>query len=162
VAAGRLVTHREYRQPSGLEQGELGAGVRPLAAGEDAHRSGPAVQLVSCRGLAQQAGQLGDVRFFDPAPAVPAATVAAGLIGAALADLAADIDRDLPGAGRDHRDRVPLPPAELPADGVDDLVAGPGGELVQAGNQGVAGPGAVAGDHQPPPEPRRQRGDSAV
>src|SRR5437762_7534750 len=37
----------------------------------------------------QQRCQLGDVRFFDPAPAVPAAQITAGLIGAALADLAA-------------------------------------------------------------------------
>lgn len=47
----------------GLEQGELGAGVRPLAAGENLHRLGPAGQLVSAGALAQQRGQLGDVCF---------------------------------------------------------------------------------------------------
>ena len=58
----------------------------------------------------------------------------------ALADLAALIDRDLPGPGRDGRDRRALPGAELPANRVDELVAGPGGELVQPGDQVVAGP----------------------
>src|SRR3984957_2629939 len=42
-----------------LEQGELGAGVGPLAAGEDPHRLRPAFQLVAVRALAQQPGQLG-------------------------------------------------------------------------------------------------------
>jgi hypothetical protein len=46
--------------------------VGPLAAGEDAHLGGPPVELVPGGTVAQQAGQLGDVRFFDPAPAVPA------------------------------------------------------------------------------------------
>ena len=77
------------------------------------------------------------MRFFDPAPAVAAVQVAAGLAGAALTDLAAGIDRDLPGLGGDGADRGPLPCAELPADGVDDLVAGPGGQLIQPGDQGV-------------------------
>jgi hypothetical protein len=49
----------------------------------------PAAELVPGRALAQQAGQLADVRFFDPAPAVPAARIGAGLTGAALTDLAA-------------------------------------------------------------------------
>jgi len=70
--------------------------VRALAAGEDPHRPGPAVQLVPARTLPQQPGQLGDVRFLDPAGPVPASGVAAGIIGAALADLAAMIDGDLP------------------------------------------------------------------
>jgi hypothetical protein len=38
------------------------------------------------------------VRLFDPAPAVPAAQVAARRTGAALADLAVGIDRHLPAA----------------------------------------------------------------
>jgi hypothetical protein len=66
--------------------------VRALAAGEDPYLLGPAVQLVPGRAAARQAGQLGDVRFFDPAPAVPAAQVSAAALGAALADLAALID----------------------------------------------------------------------
>jgi hypothetical protein len=44
----------------------------------------------------QQAGQLGDVGLLDPAGPVRAAGVRAGVIGAALANLAAVIDRDLP------------------------------------------------------------------
>ena len=36
---------------------------------------------------------------------------------------------------------------------------GPGGQLIEAGDQPVAGPGPVRGHHQPPPELRRQRGD---
>ncbi|HEX2742864.1 MAG TPA: hypothetical protein VHN16_00480 [Streptosporangiaceae bacterium] len=39
--------------------------------------------------MTQQPGQLGDVRFFDPAGPVRAARIGAGVIGAALADLAA-------------------------------------------------------------------------
>jgi hypothetical protein len=44
------------------------------------------------------------VRFFDPAPAVGALRVAARLVSAPLADLAAGIDCDLPGAGREGSD----------------------------------------------------------
>jgi hypothetical protein len=54
------------------------------------------LRLVPARAFAQQPGQLGDVRFLDPAGAVPAFQVAAGIIGAALTDLAAVIDGDLP------------------------------------------------------------------
>ncbi len=110
----------------GLEQGELRAGVRPLAAGEDPHRRGPAGQLVPAP-VPEQRGQLGDVRFLDPAPPVRAPGARAGAVGAALADLAAVIDGDLPRAGRDLRDRCLLPLAELPARGVGQLVPGPGG-----------------------------------
>jgi hypothetical protein len=124
----------------GLEQGQLGTGVRALAAGEDPHRGGPGGQMVPGWPFAQQAGQLGDVRLFDPAPEVPAVQVPAGALGAPLAGLAALIDRDLPGAGRDGADRGLLPLAQLPADRVDDLVAAPGGEGIQPGDQAVAGP----------------------
>src|SRR5215470_2918031 len=68
-----------------LEKRELGAGVGPLAASEDPHRLGPAFQLVPARAFTQQPGQLGDVRFLDPAGPVTAFQVAAGIIGAALA-----------------------------------------------------------------------------
>jgi hypothetical protein len=78
----------------GLEQGELGAGVRALAAGEDPRLVRPRAELVPGGPFAQQAGQLGDVRCFDPAPAVGAAPVAARLVGAALAGLAALVDGD--------------------------------------------------------------------
>jgi hypothetical protein len=77
----------------GLEQGQLRAGVRALAAGEDPHRRGPALELVAAGSFAQQPGQLGDVRFLDPACAVRAAAVRAGAVGAALADLAPAVDR---------------------------------------------------------------------
>lgn len=50
----------------------------------------------------------GDECFLDPAPALPAAHVAAGSFGAPLADLTAFIDGDLPGLGRDRGDRDPL------------------------------------------------------
>jgi hypothetical protein len=46
--------------------------MRALAAGEDPHLLGPPVELVADWAFAQQAGQLGGVRFFDPAPVVPA------------------------------------------------------------------------------------------
>jgi hypothetical protein len=88
----------------------LRAGVRPLAAGEQAHRFWPAGQLVSAGTLPQQRCQLGDVRLFDPAPAVPAARVMAGFIGAALADLSAGIDRD----GKRFTGRIISPDDRLP------------------------------------------------
>ncbi len=141
------MTHRVYRPAVfGLEQGQLGARVRPLAAGEDPHLRGPSFELIPGGIFAQQAGQLGDMRFFDPALAVPAAQVAARLISTPLADLTAGIDGDLPGCRRNGSDRGPLASAGFPADGVDDLVAAPGGQLVQAGDQVVAGAGAIAGD----------------
>ena len=52
----------------GLEEGQLRVGVRALAAGEDAHGLGPALELVAAGSFAQQPGQLGDVRFLDPVP----------------------------------------------------------------------------------------------
>jgi len=82
------------------------------------------------------------VRFLDPAGPVRAPLVRAGLAGTALADLAAGVQR--------------------PADGVDQLVAAARGELVQLLDQVVAGTGPVAGDHQLPPELRRQRRDRLV
>jgi hypothetical protein len=72
--------------------------VGALAAGEDAHGCWPAVELVPGPPVAQQGGELGDVGFLDPALAVAAAAVTAGVPGAALADLAVGVDGDLPGA----------------------------------------------------------------
>jgi hypothetical protein len=46
--------------------------MRSFPAGEDPHLLGPPIRLVPGWPFAQQAGQLGDVRFFDPAPTVPA------------------------------------------------------------------------------------------
>ena len=117
----------------GLGQAQLGAGVRPLTAGEDPHAGGPAVQLVTARAFAQQPGQLRDVRFLDPAPWMPAGPVRAGAIGAALAYLPALVDGDLPGPLRDELDRGALAGAEVPADGVGQLVPGPGGQADRGG-----------------------------
>ena len=88
------------------------------------------VQLVGARPFAQQPGQLGDVRFFHPAPRMPAGPVGAGGSGPALAHLSALIDRDLPGLLRDQPDRGALTAAEFPADGVGQLVPGPGLQLM--------------------------------
>jgi hypothetical protein len=81
----------------GFEEGQLGAGVGPLAAGEDSHRGRPAGELVTGWAVAQQRGQLGDVGLFDPARVVGAPPVGAGLVGAALPHLTAVIDGGLPG-----------------------------------------------------------------
>jgi len=102
------------------------------------------------------------VRFLDPAGPVRAPLVRAGLAGTALADLAAGVDRGFPGGLRDQRERGFLPLAQRPADGVDQLVAAARGELVQLLDQVVAGTGPVAGDHQLPPDLRRQRRDRLV
>jgi hypothetical protein len=122
--AGRLVTHREYRQPSSVSNRASCAGVRALAAGKDPHRLGPAGDLVAGRPFAEQAGQLGDVRFLDPAAAVRAVPITAGVAGSALADLAALIDGDLPGSLGHQLDRAAFPLAQLPADRVGQLIVG--------------------------------------
>src|SRR6266516_6103485 len=100
----------QVRRPQGvtppvfrLEQGELRSGMRTLAAGEDPHRLRPGLQPVPVRALAQQPGQLGDVRFFYPAGPVPAPLVPAGHLRAALADLPARVDRGFPRGARDQR-----------------------------------------------------------
>jgi hypothetical protein len=68
---GGQVRHPQGVAPAvGLEQGQLRARVRALAAGEDPHRLRPALELIAVRALAQQPGQLRDVRFLDPALAV--------------------------------------------------------------------------------------------
>ena len=69
-----------------------------------------------------------------------AGSVAAGVIGAALADLAAAVDRDLPGLLRDQPQRRFLPLAQRPADRVGQLIAAAGCQFIQALDQGVAGP----------------------
>src|SRR5262249_61751307 len=113
------------------EQGRSAAGGGPLAAGEDAPRAGPALQRVPAGSFAQQRGQLGDVRFLDPAPAVPAAGVRASLIRAAFADLAAVIDGDLPGILPDQPDRGLLPLIKLPPGRVTERAPAPAGDRVQ-------------------------------
>jgi len=115
--------------------------VELLAAGEHAHGRWPARQLVSRRALAQQPGQLCHVRLLDPALAVSAAVVFAGVITAAFAHLAAAVNGDLPGVPGHRRERLAFPLAQFPPGGVDELVTGPGGELIEAGDQGVAGSG---------------------
>ena len=127
----------------GLEQGQLRARMRPLAAREDPHRRGPGPQLVPARAAAQQPGQLSDVRFLDPARPVRTARIGAGVIGAALADLAARVDRDLPGLLGYQPERRLLPLAQRPADRAGQLIAAAGRQLIQVSDQAVAGPGAV-------------------
>src|SRR5271165_6891410 len=79
----------------GFEQGQLLAGVRPLAAGEDPHRGWAALEPP---GPAQQPGQLGDVRFLDPAGPVRAAVAAADAVRTALAVASAHRVRSPPAA----------------------------------------------------------------
>jgi hypothetical protein len=136
--------------------------MRAFAADEDPNAGGPAGEPVPARAAAQQPGELGHVCFVALAPRMRAAPVRAGVISAAFPDLAAVIDGDLPGVLRGQPDRVPLAPAQIPADRVDQLVPGPGGGLVQAGDQPVACPGPIGGDHQPPPVPGGQGGDRVI
>jgi hypothetical protein len=95
----------------GAEQRQLGARVGPFPAREDPHAGGPARKVVTVQAFAQQPGGLGHVRFLDPAPRMGAAAVLAGARGAALADLAAAINRGLhasPGTrARARRSRSP-------------------------------------------------------
>ena len=46
--------------------------MRTLAVGEDPHRLRPPLELVAAGSFTQQPGQLGDVRFLDPACPVSA------------------------------------------------------------------------------------------
>ena len=85
--------------------------------------------------------------------------IAAGIVRAALADFPVRVHGGFPGVLWDLGQCGLLPPAQLPAHGVDHLVTGAGRQLVQLPDQGVAGAGPVAGDHQLPAERRRQRGD---
>jgi hypothetical protein len=89
---------------------------------------------------------------------VGAAAVGAGLIGAALADFAAVIEGDLPGAGGGVADRGALAFAQVPAHRVDELVAGPGGQRIQAGDQ----PWLAPAPSQVTISRRRKAGGSAV
>jgi hypothetical protein len=102
------------------------------------------------------------VGFFDPAGLVRAARICARVPGAALADLAGRVDGDLPGLVRDQAQRGPLPLAQHPADRVGQLVSAAARQRVQPGDQAVAGPGPVGGDHQPAAEGGRQRRDRRV
>ena len=120
-----------------------------LAAGEHPHGGGPARQLVTSPALAQQPGEFGDVRFFHPAASVSAATIGASVISAAFAHLAMVTDRDLPRLPGDSGDRVLLPLAQVPADGVDQLMAGPETSS-PAGNPRCASSPAASG---PTPAP---------
>ncbi len=81
-----------------------------------------------------------------------AATVCARLISAALAGLAAVLEGDLPGLSWYLGDRGALAFAQLPAHRVDQLMAGPPRQRIQALDEPVAGAGPIAGHHQPPPE----------
>jgi hypothetical protein len=112
LAAPALGILRQVRRPQAvappvgrLEQGQLGAGMRPLAAGEDPHLLRPGLQPVAARAVAEQPGQLGDVRFLDPAGPVPALLVRAGLLRTALPDLAVRVDRGFPRGFRDQGQR---------------------------------------------------------
>ncbi len=91
-----------------------------------------------------------------------AAELGAAVPGPALPRPPGRVDRDLPGVAGHLGDRNALPLAQLPAHRVGQLPAGPGRQLVQAGDQAVTGPGPIDGDHQPPPIFRRYRGDRGV
>ena len=152
AAAGRLVTHRLYRQPSlGLEQGQLRAGVRALAAGEDPHgwrarrpagpRPGPSrsspVSSVTCASSIQHAP-------------VRAGVISAGVVGAALADLAAVVDGDLPGLRGHQRERGGAP--ARPAPSRRSRSAGSRGRGASSSSRVISSwlaPAPSAGDHQP-------------
>ena len=83
-------------------------------------------------------------------------------------------ERGAPGSGREPSPRLPgLPGTPEPGRGVRarpvpsrrSRPAGAraaGGQLIQPPRETVAGPGTVAGDHQPPPVPARNRGDRRV
>ena len=59
----------------------------------------------------------------------------------------AAVNGDLPWLG-DQPQRGPFPLAQHPADRVDQLEAAAGGQLIQPGDQAMAGPGSVGRDHQ--------------
>ena len=157
---GKVVTHSEYRQPSSTSnQAQLDTPVGALAAGEDPHARRPAGELVCARALAQQPGQLGDVRLLTPAPLMPTPAVLAGVLGATLPHRPAVIDRDLPGALGHPTDRRAVTSPQIPTHRAGQLTPGPGGELIQAGDQPMTAPSTIARHHQLAPRLRWQRRD---
>jgi hypothetical protein len=123
-----------------LEQGELRARMRTLAAGEDPHRRRLAGQLVPVRAAAQQPGQLGDVGFFDPSrpgarrPAsaqAPAARRSRTSPRPSMAICQA-------GSGTSRSAACSRSPGTQP---VGQLISAAPGQRVQPGDQAVAGPG---------------------
>jgi hypothetical protein len=78
----------------GFKQGQLRAGVRPLAAGEDPHRRRPGGELIPGRFFAKQPGQLCDVRLLNSEGPMRAAGAHAGVIGTGHADLAPAASRE--------------------------------------------------------------------
>ena len=81
------------------------------------------------------------MRLFYQAGRVRVTGVPAGLVGAALADLAFPVDGGFPGGFGDLADRGLLAGAERPPDRPGDLVAAPGREPVQLLHEVVAGVG---------------------
>jgi hypothetical protein len=76
------------------------------------------------------------VRFLPPAVGGRAAAARAGIIGAALPGLAAAIYRDLPGFAGHAVQGAAFPFAQFLADGADQLVPGPCGELTDIPSEG--------------------------
>ena len=137
---GGPVRHPQAVPPAvlSLEQRELRAGM-PLAAREDPHLGRPALELVPGGSFAQQPGELGDVGFFDLAGPVRAAGVRVRVIGAALADLAAAVNGDLPGRLRDQPQRGLLPSSRGEASARDSPLVRPGpvGQMPQQRQPGM-------------------------
>ena len=118
-------------------------------------------ELVSVRAFAQQPGQLGDVRFLDPAPRMPAGAGPRRRHRSGVrAPPRADRWRSArPAAGRAGSRRARGRPA--PSRPSQAFIAAAGGQLIQAGDQSaVVAPAPSAVTISQPPQPnQRQRGD---
>jgi hypothetical protein len=107
-----------------FEQRQLGAGAGPLAAGEDAHPRRPADQLAPRpvrRAAALTCAPCSEQRA--------CAQMRPGQASSELPGWPRAIYRDLPGFAGHAVQGAAFPFAQFPADGADQLVAGPGGEL---------------------------------
>ena len=139
------VTHRLR-----LEQGQLRSGCE-RSRRANPHRSSTRPSADPARALAQQPGQLGDVRFFSPRPGartlVPAGHLRARSRTFPPASIAAS--RAVPGTSLTRSSPV----RSVPSGGYAARTAARG-ELLQAFHQVVAGSGAVAGHRRLPAERR--------
>ena len=125
-----------------LEQGQLGAGVGVLPADDDPHVRRPPGEAVTAGAVAQQPGQLGDLRV---RPRCPVGVQRRG-------------PRRFWQPGQDRAD----PLIEVEPCRVMHLVPGAGAELGDVLDQGVGGSGAVAGEQHPAAVPGGDLRDRGV
>jgi hypothetical protein len=168
-----MILHDATRQPSNTHSAQTQRDARspnicvpPRADAIAAWSTDQPVRGGPQRRRAKRCGQFADVGFFHPACAVGAAGIGAGVFGAALAYLAMG-PTAICQACPVTRVIVSFSACPGPSRRVDDLVAGPGRQHVQAGDRGGGRrcPPTPPAVHRPvtrvPPAGPRKRSRSA-